>query len=145
MDYRLYHALNLFVVDHPWLGTALHAVEQWAVPLVIAATVGLWLLARPTGARKWKLTTACALASAGLALLANQVIAQLWQRSRPYAAHPSAPAGLEAESRPVAHRLHQVGHTDRHLENAEIRHVGRHGGVDLPHGSALAAEGPDGR
>lgn len=34
--------------------------------------------------------TACALASAALALLINQLIGKLWHRQRPFAAHPSA-------------------------------------------------------
>ena len=37
-----------------------------------------------------KLASATALASAGVALLVNQAIAQLWYRDRPFAAHPSA-------------------------------------------------------
>lgn len=54
------------------------------------ATLGLWLLARPGGGRKWKLASASALVSAALGLLVNQVIAQFWHRQRPFAAHPSA-------------------------------------------------------
>ena len=90
MDYRLYHAINEFVVDHDWLGRFLAVAENWAVPLLAVATFGLWLLARPGGDRKWKLASACALASAALALLINQVIGKVWHRERPFAAHPSA-------------------------------------------------------
>ena len=50
----------------------------------------LWLLARPGGSRKWKLASACALASAALALLMNQAIGKIWHRQRPFAAHPGA-------------------------------------------------------
>jgi undecaprenyl-diphosphatase len=60
------------------------------VPLVAAATVGLWLLARPGGSHKWKLAATSALAASGLALLVNQLIAKVWLRERPFAAHPSA-------------------------------------------------------
>lgn len=90
MDYRIYHEINKFVLRHPWLGDGLQVVEQWAVPLIIVATVALWLFSRPGGDRKWKLAASCALASAGLALLINQVIAQFWHRSRPFADHASA-------------------------------------------------------
>jgi undecaprenyl-diphosphatase len=90
VDYRIYHAVNVFVFHHAWLGRALTNVENWAVPVVAVATFGLWLLARPGGRRKWKLASATALASAGLALLVNQLIAAFWHRQRPFAAHRSA-------------------------------------------------------
>ncbi len=51
-------------------------------------TVGLWLLGRPGTVSRWKLATASALASAAVALLVNQAIAQIWSRDRPTAAHP---------------------------------------------------------
>lgn len=90
MDYRLYHAVNQFVQHHAWLGRWLDGLETWAVPAIAIATFALWLLARPGAARKWKLASACALASAALALLINQLIARIWHRQRPFAAHPSA-------------------------------------------------------
>jgi undecaprenyl-diphosphatase len=91
VDYRLYHAINGFVVHHEWLGDGLSTFENWAVPVLAVATVALWLFARPGGERKWKLAATCALASAAVALLINQVIAKLiWDRKRPFAAHPSA-------------------------------------------------------
>src|SRR5712691_2367619 len=90
MDYRVYHSINLFVYQHAWLGVGLSVLETWAVPVIAVATFALWLLARPGGSRQWKLASACALASASLALLINQLIGKLWQRQRPFAAHPSA-------------------------------------------------------
>src|SRR6266480_6860072 len=90
MDYRLYHALNQFVVDHSRIGSGLSVVENWAVPALAVATFALWLFARPGSSRKWKLACASALASSGLALLINQLFAHVWARARPFAAHPSA-------------------------------------------------------
>ena len=90
MDWTLYHAVNEFMLDDPWIARALSALESWSVPLLAAATFALWLFARPGASRKWKLACASALASAALALLVNQLIAQLWDRARPFAAHPSA-------------------------------------------------------
>jgi membrane-associated phospholipid phosphatase len=90
MDYRLYHAINQFVADHSWLGHGLTAIENWAVPVIAVATVALWMLARPGSERKWKLASASALASAALALLVNQVIADFWHRARPFATHSDA-------------------------------------------------------
>ena len=90
MDYRLYNAINQFVLHHEWLGRALSVAETWAVPVLAVTTFGLWLLARPGGPRKWKLASASALASAALALLIAQVITKIWARERPFAAHPDA-------------------------------------------------------
>ena len=90
MDYRLYHATNQFVIEHDWIGRATGFMETWAVPLFALATAGLWFLARPGGPRKWKLASASALVSAGLALLIAQVISKLWSRERPFTAHPDA-------------------------------------------------------
>jgi undecaprenyl-diphosphatase len=90
MDYRLYHAINTFVLAHEWLGRAMGVVETWAVPLFALATFGLWFLARPGGQRKWKLASASALVSAAVALLMAQVIGKIWLRERPFATHPDA-------------------------------------------------------
>lgn len=90
MDYRIYHAINVFVFHHAWLGRSLSFLEKWAVPIYAVATVALWLLARPGGDRKWKLASAAALCSAEVALLVNQLIGQIWHRQRPFATHPSA-------------------------------------------------------
>ncbi len=90
MDYRLYHAINQFVLAHDWLGRAMGVVETWAVPLFGLATFSLWFLARPGGPRKWKLASASALVSAAVALLMAQVIGKIWLRERPFATHPGA-------------------------------------------------------
>src|SRR5712691_9014648 len=90
VDYRIYHAINQFVYHHAWLGRGLNALEKWAVPVIAIATFALWLLARPGGSYKWKLASACALGSAALALLINQLIGTIWHRQRPFASHPSA-------------------------------------------------------
>ena len=90
MDYRSYHAINQFVYHHDWIGRSLNSVETWFVPLFGLAAIALWFLDRPGAVRKWKLATASALASAGLALLVAQVIGKAWSRDRPFVTHPSA-------------------------------------------------------
>jgi membrane-associated phospholipid phosphatase len=90
VDYRLYHALNTFVAHHAWLGEALSTLENVSVPVIAGATFALWVIARPGGSSKWKLASASALVSSGLALLVNQLVASIWLRERPFAAHPSA-------------------------------------------------------
>lgn len=90
MDWRIYHVINVFVFHHAWLGRAFSSLEAWSVPVIAVATIALWLLAPPGAGRKWKLASACALLSAGLALLVNQVISAIWDRPRPFDTHPSA-------------------------------------------------------
>ena len=90
MDYSLYHAINELARQHPWIGNASAALESWAIPVFALATAALWFLARPGRTRSWKLACGSAFASAALALLANQVIASVWARPRPYTSHPEA-------------------------------------------------------
>ena len=89
MDYRVYHAINTLVRHHHWLERTFNVVENWGVPLIAVAAFALWLLARPRGDPKWKLAASSALGSAALALAVNQVIGKIWDRQRPYAAHPA--------------------------------------------------------
>src|SRR5581483_8730379 len=79
--------VNVFVTHHAWLGRVLRAIESVSIPVFVVATVGLWLLARPGGGVKWKLAAVSGLGSAGVALLANRVIAAIWHRDRPFQAH----------------------------------------------------------
>jgi undecaprenyl-diphosphatase len=57
------------------------------LPVFVVATLVLWLFDRPGGARRWKLASASALASAAVALIANRVIAAIWDRPRPFESH----------------------------------------------------------
>jgi len=90
VDFRVYHAINLFVVHHEWLADGFGGIESTAPIALAIATFALWLLARPGAGRKWKLASASALASGALGLLVNQLIAQGWHRDRPYEAHATA-------------------------------------------------------
>jgi undecaprenyl-diphosphatase len=90
IDWRLYHALNVFVAGHDWIGSAAARLETWGVLLLAASTFALWFFARPGAGRKWKLACASALASSAVALVLNQLVALAWRRQRPFAAHPGA-------------------------------------------------------
>lgn len=90
MDWRVYHAVNVFVLHHSWLGRVFHVVETYGTILIGVAAFALWLLARPGGDRKWKLVAGSALASAALGLLTNRIIVAFWHRDRPFQAHPGA-------------------------------------------------------
>ena len=89
MDWGILHALNSGVAVRDWLEDPVTVFAAVAVPLYAAATVGLWLLAPPYGALRWKLASASALTAAAVAMLANQALAHVWERPRPYAAHAS--------------------------------------------------------
>lgn len=66
--------------------------------LYALAAIALWLVARPYGDARWKLASASALAAAATAMLANQLISHLWERPRPFAAHPALTHLLAAPS-----------------------------------------------
>lgn len=87
MDWRIFHAVNVFVSHHRWIAHVFKGIEDVGVVVLGAAAFLVWLLARPGGSPRWKLASACALASAALALLVNQVIARFWHRPRPYESH----------------------------------------------------------
>jgi undecaprenyl-diphosphatase len=88
MDYRVYHSVNHFMAHHRWLAHVVNDVQSVLVILIAAAAFALWLVGRPGGSHRWKLASASALAAAALALEANQLIAKVWHRPRPYEAHP---------------------------------------------------------
>jgi len=87
MDWRLYHGIYGVSLHHHWLGTFFSDVEKASIPFMVVVTAALWLLARPGGARKWKLAAGSGLAAAALALLVNLVIHTAWDRPRPYETH----------------------------------------------------------
>jgi undecaprenyl-diphosphatase len=98
LDWSLFHAINSGVAARDWLEDPVTAFAGFAVTLYALATVALWFLARPYGALRWKLACASALASAAVAMLANQVISHAWDRARPYTAHEAATHLLSAPS-----------------------------------------------
>jgi undecaprenyl-diphosphatase len=64
-------------------------VTIWATPLFAIATLTLWLLDRPAWRYRWKVACLSGLASAGLGLLLSQAISHVWDRPRPFVAHPA--------------------------------------------------------
>ena len=87
MDWRLYRAIYDLSLDHHWLGSLFHGLEQASIPFMVVVTIGLWLFARPGASRKWKLAAAGGLLASGVALAINRIIASLWFRERPFLAH----------------------------------------------------------
>ena len=58
MDWRVYHAINVWVSHHEWVGRVFRYVESDGTALIAVAAVALWLAARPGADRKWKLVAA---------------------------------------------------------------------------------------
>ncbi len=73
-------------------------VAVWAVPAFAAATLGLWFLDRPGPWYRWKIAALAGMTAAGLGLLVSQVITHVWQRPRPFVAHPHETILLVAPS-----------------------------------------------
>lgn len=90
MDWRVYHAINVFVSHHSWLGSAFRFVETYGTYAIGVAAVCLWLLARPGGDRKWKIAAGSALGAAALGLVINRIISSIWHRDRPFQTHDVA-------------------------------------------------------
>ena len=88
MDWSTVHDLNELLRTHDVLEDPVTLFASVAVGIYAVATVALWFVTRPEGARRLRLACASALAAAAGGLLLNQVIGDLWFRERPYAAHP---------------------------------------------------------
>jgi undecaprenyl-diphosphatase len=88
VDWTIFHWLNGLLLRHDLIGDEVADFTIWSPVLAAVAVGGLWLAGRPGTVSRWKFACASALASAALALLANQVIATLWSRARPTDAHP---------------------------------------------------------
>ena len=87
MDWHLFHWVNGVTLHHDGLEDTSTFIETWGVTMFAVATFALWLLDRPRGRLLWRMTSASALASAGLALLVNQLVAKIYDRPRPYQSH----------------------------------------------------------
>jgi undecaprenyl-diphosphatase len=89
IDWTAFHFLNEAFRGHALIEDEIgDFVSAWAVPLFAAATIGLWFLDRPGPWYRWKVASLAGMMAAGLGLLVSQVITHVWQRPRPYAAHP---------------------------------------------------------
>lgn len=98
IDWSLVHLLNAGVATHDWLEDPVTAFAEFAVPLYAAGLVALWFIARPYGNRSWKSACVSGFAAAAIAMITNQAISHLWERPRPFAAHPVLTHLLSAPS-----------------------------------------------
>lgn len=88
MDYQLERWINGPAGHHAALDAVMKDAANWAVPVFIGIVavwfVLGWVLGRPAERRGAVL----ALLAAGGALLVNQVLIRIWDRPRPFLAHP---------------------------------------------------------
>lgn len=98
MDWTLFQLANGALRGRDGLQDVVEGWGRLSVPLFVVATFALWFLARPYGALRWKLATANALLAAAVAMLANQAIAHVWLRARPFTTHPDGTVLLTAPS-----------------------------------------------
>ena len=89
MDWRIFHGLNHQLAGQPTAQDAVRSFNSYAIFVLAASAVVLWLLARPGGSLTLKLATAGAAASAVLAIFANAVLGKIWYQDRPFVDHPS--------------------------------------------------------
>jgi undecaprenyl-diphosphatase len=90
--------LNAGIATRDWLEDPVSAASGVAVMLYAVATIALWFAGRPYSDAKWKVASLSALAAAAIAMLTNQVVSQLWERPRPFTAHPALTHLLAAAS-----------------------------------------------
>ncbi len=88
MDYQIEQFINGPAGNHALWDALMKAAANWAVPVFIGVVavwfVLGWILGRPNERRGAIL----ALLAAGGGLLINQVLNHVWQRERPFYAHP---------------------------------------------------------
>jgi undecaprenyl-diphosphatase len=87
MDWRIYKAVYDVSLDHHWVGSLFHDIEQASIPVMVVITAALWFLSRPGGDRKWKLACGSGFAAAALSYVMAFVIHHAWDRPRPYESH----------------------------------------------------------
>lgn len=98
MDYRLERWINGPAGNHPAFDAFMRHAATWAEPVFVAVIVGWFLIGWLRGQPLDRRGAIAAGVAAALALLANQVIIRLWQRDRPFVAHPHAVHLLLAHS-----------------------------------------------
>lgn len=88
MDFTIEQWINGSAGAHPALDSVMKAAAIGA-ELLFAAVVGVWfVIGWWTGRAPERRGAIAALLAAGGALVVNQVIAHLWDRPRPFIAHP---------------------------------------------------------
>jgi undecaprenyl-diphosphatase len=99
VDYTVERWINGLAGEHAWLDTLMERAAGWG-ELVFIAVMALWFLVGWTRGRSSERHAAVrALLAAGLALGVCQLIAELWDRPRPFVAHPDVVHVLAGHAR----------------------------------------------
>jgi undecaprenyl-diphosphatase len=88
MDWSLYRSLNDFAYRHDWFEDPLRFVAQDAQYFFVALLAVLFLAGGKWASRNARHGVVAAGFSAALALGVAQFISHIWERPRPYVAHP---------------------------------------------------------
>jgi membrane-associated phospholipid phosphatase len=88
MDYSIEQFVNGPAGSHPVLDALMRDIATWSVAAFIAIVAGWFLVGWIRGLAAERRGALTALLAAGGALLVNQFVLLLWQRPRPFDAHP---------------------------------------------------------
>ena len=89
MDYRIEQFINGPAGHHAVLDTLMRDAANWAVGIFIGIVAVWFVLGWILGRAEERRGALLALLAAGGALLTNQVLIRIWDRPRPFVAHPS--------------------------------------------------------
>jgi undecaprenyl-diphosphatase len=89
LDLSLYRTVNGFAADHDWLEDILRFFALDAQYLFVGMLALLFLARGKWASENARHGVVAALLSTGLALLVAHVISGIWDRPRPYIAHPA--------------------------------------------------------
>ncbi|MGI8562183.1 MAG: phosphatase PAP2 family protein [Candidatus Dormibacter sp.] len=89
MDYQLEQLINGPAGHLPLFDTAMVALAAWSEPVFIMVVAGWFLIGLLSGRRAERDAALVALLAAAVALIANQILGHVWDRPRPFAAHPA--------------------------------------------------------
>jgi len=89
MDYQLEQLINGLAGHLPLVDKLMVALASWSEVAFIAVVACCFIIGLLRGRRAERDQAILALLAAGLALLANQSLGQIWDRPRPFAAHPA--------------------------------------------------------
>jgi undecaprenyl-diphosphatase len=88
MDWSILHSLNNFLDHHDTVEDPLLAFIEASEALFAGVLVLIFLVAHGSRHASWRRASVAAILSAGLALLAGKVIAEIVDRARPFVADP---------------------------------------------------------